>query len=89
MVQPSHLYMTTKKKNIALTIRNFVGKVMSLLFNRLSRFVTAFLTMSKLLLIFIVSHSIVFLYFFALITEEGYFISPCYQRDSQESSGAP
>ena len=50
MVQLSHLYLTTGK-NIALTIRNFVGKVMSLLFNMLSRFVTAFLPRSQCLLI--------------------------------------
>ena len=41
MVQLSHLYMTTGK-TIALTIWTFVCKVMSLLFNMLSRFVTAF-----------------------------------------------
>ena len=49
-VQFSHPYMTTGKK-IALTIWTFVGKVMSLLFNTLSRFVTAFLPKSKHLLI--------------------------------------
>ena len=38
MVQLSRPYMTTGK-NIALTIQTFVGKVMSLLFNTLSRFV--------------------------------------------------
>ena len=38
MVQLSHLYMTTEK-TIALTIWTFFGKVMSLLFNMLSRFV--------------------------------------------------
>ena len=38
MVQLSHPYMTIGK-TIALTIRTFVGKVMSLLFNMLSRFV--------------------------------------------------
>ena len=38
MVQLSHPYMTTRK-TIALTRRNFVGKVMSLLFNMLSSFV--------------------------------------------------
>ena len=47
MVQLSHLYMTTEKQtnkqNIALIIQIFVGKVMSLLFNMLSRFVTSFL----------------------------------------------
>ena len=50
MVQLSHPYMTTGK-TIALTIRNFVSKVMSLLFNMLSRFVIAFLPRSKRLLI--------------------------------------
>ena len=50
MVQLSHPYMTTGK-TIALTIWTFVGKVMSLLFNTLSRFVIAFLPRSKLLLI--------------------------------------
>ena len=43
MVQLSHLYMTTGKKTVALTIWTFVGKVMALLFNMLSRFVIAFL----------------------------------------------
>ena len=42
----SHLHMTTGK-TIALTRRNFVGKVMSLLFNMLSRLVIAFLPRSK------------------------------------------
>ena len=42
MVQFSHPYMTTGK-TIALTIWTFVDKVMSLLFNMLSRFVIAFL----------------------------------------------
>ena len=41
MVQFSHPYMTTGK-TIALPIRTFVGKVMSLLFNTLSKFVIAF-----------------------------------------------
>ena len=50
MVQLSYLYMTTGK-TIALTIQTFVGKVMSLLFNMLSRFVIAFLPRSKYLLI--------------------------------------
>ena len=43
-------YMTTGK-NTALTRRTFVGKVISLLFNMLSRFVIAFLPRSKCLLI--------------------------------------
>ena len=46
MVQLSHQYMTTGK-TIALTIQTFVGKVLSLLFNTLSRFVRAFLPRSK------------------------------------------
>ena len=40
MVQLSHPYMTTRKTT-ALTIWTFVGKVMSLLFNTLSKFVRA------------------------------------------------
>ena len=47
MVKLSHPYMTTEK-TIALTIQTFVGKVMSLLFNILSRFVIGFLPRSKL-----------------------------------------
>ena len=46
----SHLYMITQK-TIALTIWTFVSKMMSLLFNTLSRFVIAFLPRSKSLLI--------------------------------------
>ena len=49
-VQPSHPYMTTGT-TIALTRRTFVGKVMSLLFNMLSRLVITFLPRSKHLLI--------------------------------------
>ena len=49
MVQLSHSYMTTRK-SIALTIQTFVGKVMYLFFNMLSRFVIAFLPRSKCLL---------------------------------------
>ena len=50
MVQFSHLYMNTGK-TITLTIQIFVGKVMSLLFNMLSRFVIAFHPRRKCLLI--------------------------------------
>ena len=50
MVQLSHPYITTGK-NIALTKRTFAGKVMTLLFNMLSRLVTVFLPRSKRLLI--------------------------------------
>ena len=45
-VQLSHLYMTTGK-TIALTRRTFVGKVISLLFNMLSRLVITFLPRSN------------------------------------------
>ena len=50
MVLLSLLYMNVGK-TIALTRRTFVGKVMSLLFNMLSRFFTAFLPRRKCLLI--------------------------------------
>ena len=50
MVPFSHPYMTTGKTT-ALTRQTFVGKVMSLLFNMLSRLVIAFLPRSKCLLI--------------------------------------
>ena len=50
IVQLSHPYMTTGK-NIALTRRTYVDKVMSLLFNMLSRLVITFLPRSKHLLI--------------------------------------
>ena len=50
IVHLSHPYMTTGE-TMALTRRTFVGKVMSLLFNMLSRLVVAFLPRSKPLLI--------------------------------------
>ena len=50
IVQLSHLYITTEK-TVALTRWTFVGKAMSLLFNKLSRLVIAFLPRSKHLLI--------------------------------------
>ena len=50
MVQLSHQYITTRE-TIALTIRTFVSKVMSLLFNMLFRFFIAFLQRIKHLLI--------------------------------------
>ena len=46
LVQPSHPYLTARK-TIALTIRTFVSKVMSLLFYMLSRFFIAFLPKNK------------------------------------------
>ena len=53
MVQLSYPYMTTGKI-IALTSWTFVGKVMSLLFNMLSRLVIAFLPKSKMSMVFTV-----------------------------------
>ena len=50
IVQLSHPYMTTGK-TVALTRQTYVGKVMPLLFNMLSRLVIAFLPRSKRLLI--------------------------------------
>ena len=50
MVQLSHPYMTTRK-TVVLTVRTFVGKVMSLLYKTLSGFVIAFLPTDKCLLI--------------------------------------
>ena len=50
MVQLSYLYMTTGKI-IAFTKQSFVDKVVSLLFNMLTRFVIAFLLRSEHLLI--------------------------------------
>ena len=50
IVQLSHPYRTTGK-TVALTRQTFVGKVMSLLFNMLSRFLIAFISRSKCLLI--------------------------------------
>ena len=50
MVQLSHPYMTTGK-TIALTLWTFVGKVIALLFNMLSRFIIDFLPRGKSLLI--------------------------------------
>src|SRR5574337_1238167 len=50
IVQLSHPYMTTGK-TIALTRQTFVGKLMSLLFKKLSRLVITFLPRSKCLLI--------------------------------------
>ena len=55
IVQLSHPYMTTGK-TIALTRQNFVGKVLSLLLNMLSRLVITFLSRSKHLLISCCNH---------------------------------
>ena len=63
MVQLSHPYMTTKK-TIALTLETFVSKVMSLLFNMLSRLVITFLARS------------IFLNFMGVITVHSDFGAP-------------
>ena len=60
IVQLSHPYMTSGK-TIALTRWTFVGKVMSVLFNMLSRLVIAFLPRSKCLFISLQSQSAVIL----------------------------
>ena len=60
MVQLSCLYMTTGKTK-ALIRHTFVGKVMPLVFNTLSRFVIAFLSMSKCLISWLQSSSTVIL----------------------------
>ena len=69
IVQLSHPYMTTGK-TITLTRWTFVGKVMSLLFNMLSRLVRAFLPRSKRLLVsWLQSPSAVILEWFLRVTE--------------------
>ena len=60
MVQLSHPYITTGK-TIALIRWTFVGKVMSLLFNMLSRFIMAFLRSKHLLILWLQSLSAVIL----------------------------
>ena len=57
MVQLSHPYMTTRK-TIALTIQTFVGKVMSLLFNTLSRFVNAFLLINTFFVFYLLGRQV-------------------------------
>ena len=52
IIQLSHPYMTIGK-NIALIRQTFVGKVLSLFFNKLSRLVMTFLSRSKCLLIYV------------------------------------
>ena len=76
MVHLSHPYMTSGK-TIALTRWTFVGKVMSLLFNMLSRLVIAFLPRSKSLLIsWLQSPSTVFLKTKKLKSVTVYIVSP-------------
>ena len=69
MVQLSHLYLTTGK-TITLTKQTFVCKVMSLLFNTLSKFVIAFLPKSKHLLISWLSPSTDFIFRAILVLQE-------------------
>ena len=57
MVQISYLYVTSRKI-IALTIQVFVSKVLSLLFNMVSRFVIIFLPKEQVSLNFMVSVTI-------------------------------
>ena len=71
MVQLSHPYMTTGK-TIALTRQGYVGKVISLLFNMLSRLVIAFLPRSKCLLISWLQSP------FAVIMESRKIVSHCF-----------
>ena len=81
MVQLSHLYMTTGK-NITLTVQTFVSKVMSLLFNILSRFVISFLPRSKhLLILWLQSLSAVILELKKIksVTVSTFFPSICYE----------
>ena len=81
MVQLSHLYMTTGK-TIALTKWTFVSKVMSLLFNTLSRLVIAFLPRSKYLLIsWLQSPSAVILEPKKINSVTVYFVSPSICRE--------
>ena len=63
MVQLSHLYMSTRK-SVVLTIETFVSKVMSLLFNMLSRLVITLLARS------------IFLNFMAAVTFHSGFGAP-------------
>ena len=71
IAHPSHPYMTTGK-TVALTRRTFVGKVMSLLLNMLSRLVITFLPRSKCLLISWLQSP------FAVILEPKKIVSHCF-----------
>ena len=67
----SHIHTWPLKKTIALTRWTFVGKVMSLLFNMLSRLVIAFLPRSKCLLISWLHSASVVIFTFSLTVWEG------------------
>ena len=75
IVQLAHPYMTTGK-TIALTRQTFVGKVMSLLFNMLSRLVITFLPRSKRLLTWLQSPSAVILEPKTLKSDTVFTVSP-------------
>ena len=75
MVQLSHPYMTTGK-TISLTRWTFVSKVMSLLFNTLSRSVIAFLQTASVLISWLQSPSIVILEPKKINSVTVYIISP-------------
>ena len=78
MVQLSQPYMTTGE-TLVLTRWTFVGKVMSLLFNMLSRLVIAFLPRSKLLLVsWLWSPSAVILQPKKIISDNASFFYPFY-----------
>ena len=66
MVQLTHPYMTTGK-TIALTVWTFISKVMSLVFNTLSRFVISFLSRSKDLLISWLQSPSAVIFFFPMV----------------------
>jgi len=86
-VQLSHPYMTTGK-TITLTRRTFVGKVMSLLFNMLSRLVITFLPRSKRLLIsWLQSPSVVILEPRKIKSDTVSTVSPSISHDRMWSTG--
>ena len=85
MVQLSHPYMTTGK-TIALTRWTFVGKVMSLIFNMLSRLVIAFLSRSKhLLILWLESPSAVTLEPKKIVCRSFHFSSSIYHEGNSSS----
>ena len=87
MVQLSHPYMMTGK-TIAFTIRTFVGKVKSLLFNTLSSFIIAFHLRSKhLLILWLQSPSIVILESKKIKSATVFTLSPsiCHEVMGQEA----
>ena len=94
IVQLSHPYMTTEK-TIALTRWIFVGKVMSLLLNMLSRLVITFLPRSQLFASGVQSTGVSASVSILPVNIQDWFplgrtgLSPCSPRGSQESSPTP